>query len=46
MNHDSSIAQPQERHIAGEIDPEHIPRKRHHHDIVANLAPRGGFIAR
>jgi hypothetical protein len=46
MNYDSSIAQAQERHIAREIDPEYMPRKRHHHDIVGNLAPRGGFIAR
>src|SRR5207249_2618252 len=39
MNHHPSIAQPQERNIALEIDPKCTPRKRHHRDIVGKLSP-------
>src|SRR6266480_5926929 len=39
MNHHPSIAQSQERNIALKIDPKCTPRKRHHRDIIGNLAP-------
>src|SRR5205814_6690343 len=39
MNRHPSIAQPQERNIALEIDPKCTPRKRHHRDIVGKLSP-------
>src|ERR1041384_6179565 len=45
MNHHPSIAQPQQRHIAFEINPSRMPRKRHYRDIVSNSAPRH-FVVR
>src|SRR5438874_6570586 len=39
MNRHPSIAQPQERNIALEIDPKCTPPKRHHRDIVGKLSP-------
>src|SRR5439155_24672671 len=39
MNHHPSIAQPQERNIALEIDPKCAPRKRHHREIIGKLSP-------
>src|SRR6266513_2675541 len=39
MNRHPSIAQPQERNIALEIDPKCAPRKRHHRDIIGKLSP-------
>src|SRR5438046_3562003 len=39
MNRQPSIAQPQERNIALEIDPKCTPPKRHHRDIIGKLSP-------